>query len=64
MGKNQDPDHISESLETINLILMSCSAAQPRRTLADLIMEKITEKKTEIESQMSDTTQNKYVLFL
>jgi hypothetical protein len=39
-------------------LLPFCSAAQPRRTLADLIMDKITEKKTEIESQMSDATQN------
>lgn len=29
---------------------------EPRRTLADIIMEKITEKQTEIDTQFSDKT--------
>ena len=37
----------------------------PRKTLADIIMEKITEKQTEIQSQFSEADSNVlYVVFL
>lgn len=32
----------------------------PRRTLADIIMEKITEKQTEIQTQFSEIESNTY----
>jgi len=45
---------INEDDERALQMFMSRNAA-PTRTLADIIMEKLTEKKTEIETQFSDT---------
>lgn len=54
-----EPDSFYENIE-INeedekaLELFMSENPQPRRTLADIIMEKITEKQTELQSQFSD----------
>ena len=39
------------------LLIFHFRECVPRKTLGDLIMEKINEKKTEIETQFSDSTQ-------
>ena len=48
--------HIDEEEEKALEAFMSKTPAV-KRTLADIIMEKLTEKKTEIDSQCSDNTQ-------
>lgn len=58
MQKYDESEVVVNERDDLAIRMFMNNAAQPRRTLADLIMEKITEKKTEIESQMSDTTQN------
>jgi len=58
LQKYDDSEVVLNERDDLAIRMFMNNGAQPRRTLADLIMEKITEKKTEIESQMSDTTQN------
>nr|CAG4634756.1 EOG090X058P [Alona affinis] len=50
---SDDEAHVDEEDEKALAVFMNPNPA-PRRTLADIIMEKITEKQTEIQSQYTD----------
>jgi len=57
MTKYDDSEVIVNKEDEEAVSKFMSSEEMPRRTLADIIMEKINEKKTEIDTQMSDGTQ-------
>jgi len=57
MEKYDDSEVVVNIDDELAVRKFMSSDITPRRTLADIIMEKINEKKTEIDAQMSDNTQ-------